>query len=324
MVKAAILILTQNTVERKIYLKTCLYFLFKNFNAKYKYPVYILHESDYDDKSKEEIMKSVRDECRSLINFKELDPNDFNIPTHVDIEKMQKSIDLQPVPYWRNAKYRTMCYFWLKNFIKYTQDFEYIMRLDDDSIIEEPINVDLFDLANSKDFNYISNIVHIDCSMCNFEMKDFFTKEFPDKLDKIKEVFVDHKLDSNNPYFENFKKLYAIVKDCELTNNEIELSMPVMYYNNFCITKTAFWKSERVQEIIDKIDKNGNIFYCRWGDAPLHTVIVTLMDHTKISKVDFKYSKRLQRECFRDDKGELHSYMPRTYDNNSCITKNKK
>ena len=48
MTKSAILILTQNTIERKIYLKTSLYFLFRNFNARFKYPVIILHEGDYD------------------------------------------------------------------------------------------------------------------------------------------------------------------------------------------------------------------------------------------------------------------------------------
>jgi hypothetical protein len=323
MTKAAIFILTQNTVERKIYLKTCLYFLFKNFDAKYKYPVIILHEDDYDSQSQEEIMKSIREECKHLVQFRKLDANDFMIPTHIDMEKMQKSIELQPVPYWRNARYRSMCYFWIKNFMKYTKEYEYIMRLDDDSIIEEPINTDLFELAKVKDINYLSNIIHIDCSMCNYEMKDFFCKEFPDKLDKIKEIFVDHKLDDSSPYFQNFKNLYKTVKGQDYPTTEVELSMPIMYYNNFCITRTAFWNKPEVQEIIDKIDKQGNIFYCRWGDAPLQTILVTLMDHSKISKVDFKYSKRLQRECFRDDKGLLHSFMPKTYDNNSCITKNK-
>ena len=41
-INAAILILTQNTIERKVYLKTSLYFLFKNFNHIYKYPIIIL------------------------------------------------------------------------------------------------------------------------------------------------------------------------------------------------------------------------------------------------------------------------------------------
>jgi alpha 1,2-mannosyltransferase len=324
MVKAAIFILTQNTVERKIYLKTCLYFLFKNFDAKYKYPIIILHEDDYDETSQEEVTKSVREECRHLLQFKKVDQNDFMIPTHIDMEKMQNSIELQPVPYWRNARYRSMCYFWIKNFVKYTNGYDYIMRLDDDSIIEEPINTDLFELAKVKDINYLSNIIHIDCSMCNFEMKEFFSKHFPNSQDKIKEVFVDHKLNVNSPYFQNFKNLYKVVKGEEYHGTEVELSMPIMYYNNFCITRTGFWSKPEVQEIIDKIDKQGNIFYCRWGDAPLQTIIATLMDHSKISKVDFKYSKRLQRECFKDEKGVFHSFMPKTYDNNSCITKNKK
>jgi len=237
---------------------------------------------------------------------------------------MQKSIELQPVPYWRNAKYRSMCYFWIKNFIKYMKDYEYVMRLDDDSIIEEPINIDLMDLAKTRDINYMSNIIHIDCSMCNYEMKDLFTNIFPNKLDKINEMFVDHKLDSKMPYFQNFKELFKILKGYDYDKDDVDLSMPIMYYNNFCIIKTTFWNSVEVQDIVDKIDKNGNIFYCRWGDAPLQTLIATLIDHTKISKVDFKYSKRLQRECFIDNQGSLHSFMPKTYDNNSCITKNKK
>lgn len=324
MVKAGIFILTQNNVERKVYLKTCLYFLFKNFNSKYKYPVIILHEGDYDAVAQDEILKGVREEGRSLVSFKEVDADDFSVPTHIDLEKMQKSIELQPVPYWRNQKYRSMCYFWIKNFIKYTTDYDYIMRLDDDSIIEEPIVKDLFELAQSKDINYMSNIIHVDCSMCNFDMRNFFDKEFPDKADKLKELFVSHKLDSSSPYFENFKKMYKATKGVEYDKNEIEMHMPIMYYNNFFVLKTSVWKSEKVNEIIDKIDKTGNIFYYRWGDAPLQTIIVTLIDHTKISKFDFKYSKRLQRECFKDNNGAIHSFMPKTYDNNSCITKNKK
>jgi alpha 1,2-mannosyltransferase len=324
MVKAGIFILTQNTIERRVYLKTSLYFLFKNFNSKYKYPVIILHEGDYDDKSQEEIIKSVREEGRYLIKFQSIDVNDFSIPTHIDMEKMQQCIDLQPVPYWRNAKYRSMCYFWIKNFLKYAKDYDYIMRIDDDSFIEEPIVKDLFQLMEEKGLNYMSNIIHIDCSMCNFEMKDFFSKHYPDKSDKIKEIFVDHKLDATSPYFENFKKMYKIIKEKDLDKSEIEMSMPIMYYNNFFITKTSVWNDDRVKNIIDEIDKCGNIFYYRWGDAPLQTIIVTLLDHTKISKFDFKYSKRLQRECFKDGNGNVHSFMPKTYDNNSCITKNKK
>ena len=320
MIKAAIFILTQNTIERKIYLKTSLYFLFKNFNAKYKYPVIILHEGDYNEEAKNEIIMGVRCDYRYLVQFKQIDDEDFCIPSHIDIDKMNSIIDLQVVPYWRNQKYRSMCYFWLKNFYKYAKNYDYVMRIDDDSIIEEQIKYDLFELMRDKDYIYLSNIIHLDCSLCNYGMKEFFLKHYENKKEKINELFMDHKLSNNNGYFENFKKLYnKINNDEEYNGDSVELSMPFMYYNNFNIINVDIWNTPEIQDIVNKIDEQGFIFYCRWGDAPLQTIILSLYDSDRITKVNFKYSKRLQREAFKDDKGVLHSFMPNDYDNNSCV-----
>lgn len=323
MTKSAIFILTQNTTERKIYLKTSLYFLFRNFNAKYKYPVIILHEGDYDIESMNEITTSIRKDCRYLIDFKKIDSGDFDIPKNIDVKKMNKCIDAKPVPYWRNKNYRLMCNFWINNFMKYCDDFDYIMRIDDDSIIEEPINTDIFKMIEEKGHNYMSNIIHVDCSICNYGMKEFFEKILPDKIDKISELFMEHSLDSNNPHFTRFKKLYLALNDKEYEENNVNMAMPVMYYNNFFVTKTAIWKTPEITDIIDKINETGNIFYCRWGDAPLQTIIMKLYDNNKMTKLDFKYSKRLQRESFKDDEGVYHSYMPNTYSESSCISKKK-
>ena len=324
MIKGAIFILTQNTIERKVYLKTSLYFLFKNFNAKYKYPVIILHEGDYTEDAKKEIIAGIRSECRNLLTFKQIDEEDFRIPSHIDIDKMNSIIDLRVVPYWRNQKYRSMCYFWMKNFSKYTKDYNYVMRLDDDSIIEEPIKYDLFEMMSDKDYIYISNIIHLDCSLCNYGMKDFFLKHYASEKDKINELFMDHTLNNNNEYFNKFKSLHKALNNEDYEGASIELNMPFMYYNNFNIINVDVWNKPEIQDIVNKIDEQGYIFYCRWGDAPLQTIILSLYDNTRITKVNFKYSKRLQREAFKDDEGKLHSFMPSDYDNSSCVIKNTK
>ena len=323
MTKSAILILTQNTIERKIYLKTSLYFLFRNFNARFKYPVIILHEGDYDIDSINEITISIRKDCRYLIDFVKIDDVDFHVPDYIDINKMNKCIEATPVPYWRNKNYRLMCNFWINNFIKYCDKYDYIMRIDDDSIIEEPINTDIFKMIEEKDHNYMSNLIHVDCSICNYGMKEFFEKIMPDKLDKISELFMEHSLDSNNPHFTRFKKLYLALNDKEYEGNSVNMAMPVMYYNNFFVTKTSIWKTPEIKEIIKSINESGNIFYCRWGDAPLQTIIMKLYDNNKMTKLDFKYSKRLQRESFKDNEGIYHSYMPGNYEESSCISKKK-
>jgi len=323
-VNAAILILTQNTIERKVYLKTTLYFLFKHFNNKYRYPILILHEGDYTERDQIEIITGIRGDCKNLIKFKEIDKTDFEIPQHIDKDKLDKCVNTQIVPYWRNKKYRSMCYFWIKHFIKYCEKYDYIMRLDDDSIIEEPITTDLFKLLNDNNNIYMSNIIHIDCGICNFEMKELFQKNLPnidnEKLDKL---FVKTDITNKQTIYNKLKELYKIVNDKEYEKDIITINMPIMYYNNFFITNVNFWKRDDVLKIIDNIDKSGNIFYYRYGDAPLQTIIVSLLESDKITRTVFKYSKKLQRECFIDLENNIHSYMPDDYNHTSCIIKNK-
>jgi hypothetical protein len=101
----------------------------------------------------------------------------------------------------------------------------------------------------------------------------------------------------------------------------IELQMPIIFYNNFFITKSSFWQRDDVKAAIDAIDKNGSIYYFRWGDAPLHTLLVQLLAKPEeISRSVFKYSKRMQRESFLGDDKIYRDYMPHTYDKSSCMT----
>ena len=317
-INAAILILTQNTIERKIYLKTSLYFLFKNFNDIYKYPIIILHEGDYKERDIQEILAGIRGDYKNLVTFKTIDPEDFELPKYIDNDKLNKSIDTQIVPYWRNIKYRLMCNFWLNHFTKYCDSYEYVMRLDDDSIIEETINNDLFKLCKEKDTIYMSNIVHIDCGICNYGMKELFLELFPEKKDLLDTLFVKTEIEKNNVFYNKFKNLYQIINN-KTIENKIEINMPMMYYNNFFITNTAFWKRDDVKETINHINKSGNIFYYRYGDAPLQTIILSLFANDKIVRTVFKYSKRMQRECFIDLNNNINQYMPKEYTNSTCI-----
>lgn len=323
MIKAAIFILTQNTPERKVYLKTSLYFLFKNFNSEYKYPVFILHEGDYDLFSQKEVITGIREECRNLVNFKQLDIEDFTLPSHINKDKMDKAIESKPVPYWRNDKYRMMCNFWINNFHKYTEGYEYVMRIDDDSIIEEKIVEDLFDIAKNKEYVYLSNIIHIDCALCCYGMKDFFEEQYPAKKEEIAKLFTDVKLPITNEHFLKFKSTYEIVEDKKFDKPSFDSAMPIMYYNNFFITETAFWKRNDVKELINRINQKGSVFYYRWGDAPIHSIISMLLAPGRTTRTVFKYSKRLQREAFIDENKNLHSFMPKVYSQSSCVSERK-
>jgi hypothetical protein len=326
-ISAAICYLTQNTDVRRTYLKTSLYFLFKHFNAKYQYPVIIFHEGDYDNDAQQDILMGIRGSCRDLVSFQALDPNDFKVPEHIDKVKLQRCLDIKPhpTPYWRNEKYRLMCRWWLMEFPKYVKNYDYVMRLDDDSLIEEPLKYDLFEWAAKKDLNYASNFVHVDCGICCYGMKRFFDKHYPDKQKMIQEMFMEQKVPLRSVQFHPFRTILSLTQKPLPTLSDTEtLWMPIMYYNNFFITKPSFWYQEDVQKTLKAIDEDGSIFYFRWGDAPLQSILVMLHSTPdKISKANFEYSKRLQREAFKGDDGHYHPYMPETYDKSSCITEQK-
>lgn len=318
---AAIFILTQNTDVRRTYLKTTLYFLFKHFNAQFKYPVIILHEGDYDHTAQREILMGIRESCRSLVSFVALDSQDFDIPDHVDRDKMDACIATKAVPYWRTARYRLMCRWWMVHMLKYAKGYDYIMRIDDDSIIEEPVEHDLFEWMAANDLVYSSAMVHVDCGICNMGMKEFFDERFPDKKDTIQKMFQPSEIPLTAPHFHPFRKLLSVMHGDSIPLREkLQTWMPIIYYNNFFITKTAFWMQDDVQQTIDAVDRHGGIYYYRWGDAPMQTIIMHLFAKPEqIKRAMFRYSKRLQREAFLDDIGMYHSYMPPTYDLTSCV-----
>jgi len=320
-INAAIFYLSQNTTERKQYLKTSLYFTFRHFNEKYKYPIIILHEGDFDHKSQTEILSGIRASCRDCITFRTIDINDFKLPQHIDKKKMDDCINLQVVPYWRNERYRMMCRWWLVHFPKYTKGYDYVMRLDDDSFIEEPIP-DLFAWMDENKLVYSSNILNVDCGLCCYGMKEFFAEHFKNKKDLLDKLFMSKDIPSKAFQLFKFRSLLSILNFNNFKMEEnIHIDMPLMFYNNFFITQTAFWQRDDVKVLINKIDKNGSIFYFRWGDAPLQTIILRLLaEENQIKQSIFKYSKRLQREVFIDDAGDFHSYMPELYTQSSCIT----
>jgi len=258
------------------------------------------------------------------VTFRAIDSSDFELPSYIDADKVRRCVAAKVTPYWRNENYRKMCRWWLMCMPKYAAGYDYVMRLDDDSIIEEPVP-DLFEWAKEKDLVYASNILHADCGLCCYGMKEFFTKHFPDNGDTIDKLFITQEVSSRLTQIHAFRSVLSITRDPipEITE-KMTVSAPIMYYNNFFITKTDFWLRQDVKDLIDAIDRDGSIFYFRWGDAPLQTLITMIVAGShRVSRAVFKYSKRMQREAFVGDNGDIHSYMPGLYTQTSCITDNK-
>ncbi len=108
--KTGIFIFTKQ--HRKESLKTTLYFLFKNYNHLYNHDVYIL-TTDYNNSDKEEILLSIRDDCRKLIKFKDIK---LDIPDNIDKDKLNLLVNYDICNDWYDIEYRNLTYYMLYTF----------------------------------------------------------------------------------------------------------------------------------------------------------------------------------------------------------------
>lgn len=322
--RAAVFILTQNTPTRRVHLHNTLYFLMKYWLARHKdsgYVVTLFHEGDFDARAQREVLLGVRDECRHLVSFRQLAPDEFVPPPNIDAEKLADAVALRVTPYWRSVKYRCMCRWWLRGWLRHAQGYDYVMRLDDDAYLEEPIEADFFQEMRARRAVYASNKVQVDCGLCCYGMKAFFEQRYPDKAAAVAKLFTTLAVPSRAVQIHPLRQLLSVLGKPWTPAETIAVEQPTMFYNNFCVLDVAFWRSAPVTELFDAIDADGSIFYVRWGDAPLQSIAAALLAPSPdaVVRFQFDYSKRMQREAFVDEAtGEAHAYMPPRYDQASC------
>tara|TARA_B100001094_G_scaffold322812_1_gene372705 strand:+ start:5963 stop:6835 length:873 start_codon:yes stop_codon:yes gene_type:complete len=130
---------------RKNLLKTCLSCLDKNYNFKFNYPVLIFyHGKKYDDESFRKSIESINPNTK--YSFHKLDAK---IPEHLTEKDMFWNLPNNKYAKQFEKKregYLHANYFW-NNFmnLKELKDFDYLIRIDDDSWFKNPICFDFFE-----------------------------------------------------------------------------------------------------------------------------------------------------------------------------------
>lgn len=136
--------------------------------------------------------------------------------------------------------YRHMCHFWFVDFLKFCENYEYIIRIDEDCFID--FNLDeIFLMIKYK--TIIAGFDEIDDPIVTFGLNEF-------TLNFLKE---------NN--IENVKPKVS--------------SGP--YTNMFAVNLLRIRNNKLLLKYIEEIDKSNNIYIYRWGDLPLWGEILYYM-----------------------------------------------
>jgi alpha 1,2-mannosyltransferase len=230
-------------------LKKSLFLLDAHFNKQFKYPIIIFHE----DLTKG-MMCDLKSVSKSKIIFEKLT---FKFKPGVDQTKFPKKY------LGFSINYRHMCRFFSMGIYeqKIMDKYDWYWRLDTDSFILDTINYDVFEFMAKNKIMYGYNHIAVDSKELTIDLKKTFDEYV------LKKKIVPKSLSRLVPFGIWFGQFF---------------------YTNFTITNTAFWKSKKVKDFLDYIDKSGGIYKYRWGDTPIHFLTAALF-------LDIK-----QIHCFND------------------------
>jgi len=139
-----------------------------------------------------------------------------------------------------NLGYRQMCRFNMYHIWDELSDYDYILRVDEDIMISK-FDPYVFEYMQSSGIKY---------------MTGRFTKEIHRATNRSLPQFLIDNTDLN------VKKIY---------NHKFP-------YTNFYITNVSFWKNEDINKILRTIALSDEQIIYRWGDIPVHGII---LNHNK-------------------------------------------
>jgi len=236
-----------------------------NFKYVKDYPIVVFHD-DIDQPSISNFLVAIHRTVGFIPNIK-FEYLKFDMPEWVSSDPSNYPVSLNE--FWMG--YRHMCRFHSGGIYtdKRLANYEYYWRLDSDSYLYSPINFDPFERMKSRGYEY--------AYMCDED------GEVPRVAEGLWETTLDF-MEKNNIKMNDYLKGRLV--DGTWNYN--------LFYTNFEIGKFSFFRSPEYMSYFDHLDKTGNIYYKRWGDAPIHWLGVRMfMDPEKVWAVkDITYQHK--------------------------------
>ncbi|KAJ3514835.1 hypothetical protein NLJ89_g2142 [Agrocybe chaxingu] len=225
------------------------------FNRRHRYPWVLLNEEPFTQEFKDR----VRVLTDAPIEFGLIPPEHWYQPDWIDEEKATKgrsNMMAQGIIYAGSVPYRNMCRFNSGFFFKHEllQPYRYYWRVEPEVKFFCDINNDPFKFMqeNNKTYGFTISLVEWEATI-------------PSLWSTVKEFIVEHPeyiTPGNSMDF--------------LSDNSGDSYNLCHYWSNFEIADMDFWRGEAYQKFFEFLESKGGFYYERWGDAPVHSIAVSL------------------------------------------------
>ncbi|KAF8990470.1 glycosyltransferase family 15 protein [Cyathus striatus] len=228
----------------------------ERFNSRYGYPYVFLNDEPFSEDFKSQILGAVN----STAEFGQIPYEHWNQPSWINetvASKARERMAIDGVKYGDSISYRNMCRFNSGFFFKHElmQKYKWYWRVEPSVHFHCNINYDpfLFMEDNSKVYSFTIATYEIMQSIPTLWMN---VKEFM-------KLHPEHIAERNSM---NFLTLYGGPRysGCH-------------FWSNFELADMDFWRSKAYTDYFEYLDSKGGFYYERWGDAPVHSIAVSLM-----------------------------------------------
>ena len=236
-----------------------------------KYDHVVLHEDDYSTRCPQDLEQRFntlrennrrgRVKCLSVSKI----PGAYRFPDATEENGFALNFNY-PVDA-RNVGYMHMCRLFsilIFPHLEKEMGYDYVLRMDNDNVPLKETQ-DLFEYVHERDavYGYPAELPewHAETppTLGLWLQDKIFAKNDGDFGGERNETYLNH---VSSLYFRNQTALH------ELAEN--------IFFTNFFVTRLRFWSQPHMVRFLNEIDASGNIYTHRWGDAPIHHVVLGL------------------------------------------------
>ena len=279
--------------SRTLLLEKCLNNLFKNWNNKFNYPVYVHYfDNIYSQKYIEKINRTIS----KNISFHQIE---YKVPDHIhekdlfynkkNLRYVRESFPKKRLGYLHGERFWTnlTSYGEYGCVINELKKYDFLMRIDDDSNFKGKIDFDLFDILKTKPIAtaYMYNTYNYRVRDTRIGLWEFYKNYLKKYNYSPKNKLLKKAVEENNEQI--MHSLYWTSGNCNLYNIQQFRKKP--------------W-----DEYQEELNKFGGHYKYRWGD--LETIGLFCYTHFEMSPHNFD----LKKKGLYDDKFPtiLSSYAP--------------
>ncbi|QPG75438.1 hypothetical protein FOA43_002792 [Brettanomyces nanus] len=219
-----------------------------------------------DEKFTESFQNQVKNLCSGSVTFVHLPEQMWNYPEFIDrakADQARRKMQRQQIKYGGSESYRHMCRFFSGVFyrLEAMKKYRYFWRVEPDVEFKCSIKYDPFEVMRKENKMYGFTLAPLELhttvpTLWNSALE--YMAKYPERIAQ-----------DNNFLF--------------LTDDDGKTFNMCHFWSNFEIGDLDFFRSDKYNHFFNFMDHKGGIYYERWGDAPIHSIAVSiLLPHNRL------------------------------------------